>query len=165
MPRKASAAMRPEEIGGLGREVSPLVAGLETCLSNSFVLMMKSQACHWNVTGPLFSSIHALTQVHYEDLFTAIDDIAERVRALDHPAPKSLADMIGMATITELPGPQSTEAMVAALQKDHHSVAKQMRSVVQTAETASDSVSADLMTARIAFHEKAAWMLGAILSK
>lgn len=148
----------------LNRSADILVAGLETSLSNSVVLMMKTQACHWNVTGALFASVHEMTQLQYEDLFAAVDEIAERIRALGHPAPASLAEMIRHATIDEQTDLQSAEAMVAALQRDHGSIAVQMRGVVQAAEAETDSVTADLLTARIAVHEKTAWMLGAIVS-
>ena len=148
----------------LNRQAASLVDGLETSLSNTFVLMMKTQACHWNVTGPLFASIHEMTQLQYEDLFTAADDIAERIRALGHPAPTSLGQMIQNATIEEQAGGKSARAMVEALAEDHHTIARQMSDVVQAAESASDSVTADLLTARMAFHEKTAWMLGAIIS-
>ncbi len=165
MSMEPAIAARNEEIVDLKRQSASLVAGLKTCLSNSFVLMMKTQACHWNVTGPLFASVHEMTQLQYEDMFTAIDEIAERIRSLGHPAPSSLADMIREATIEEQAASQRAEVMVAALERDHRTVAEQMRLVVRSAENASDAVTADLLTARIAFHEKTAWMLGALVSE
>lgn len=165
MTTEFTGAARNEDIVDLNRRSKSLVAGLENCLSNSFVLMMKTQACHWNVTGPLFASVHEMTQLHYEDLFAAIDEIAERIRALGHPAPCSLAEMIRNATIEEQAGPQSAEMIIKALEHDHRSIAEQMRNVVHTAEAASDNVTADLLTSRIAFHEKTAWMLGALVTR
>lgn len=165
MVTQHTGAARNEDIVDLNRKSGPVVAGLETCLSNCFVLMMKTQACHWNVTGPLFSSVHEMTQLHYEDLFAAIDEIAERIRSLGHAAPSSLAEMIRSASLEEQAGPQSAEAMITALERDHRSIAEQMRNVVQSADAASDNVTTDLLTSRIAFHEKAAWMLGALVTK
>lgn len=143
---------------------SVLAAGLKECLSDSYVLMMKTQSCHWNVRGPMFHSIHQLTQLQYEDLFAAVDEIAERIRAIGFSAPTSLNELVKNASLHEEAEIVSAEEMVETLACDHRFVAEQFREMVGSAEQANDTVSADLLTARIAFHEKTAWMLEATLS-
>ena len=139
-------------------------SNLENCLADSFMLMIKSQVYHWNVVGPLFQPLHVLTQEHYENLFEAIDDIAERIRALGYPAPSSIVDMAQKSVIDEDTGSTSAEEMVRTLIKDHEAVASRFRDAAKLADHTGDLVTADLLTERIAFHEKAVWMLKAIIT-
>jgi len=128
-------------------------------------LMVKTQAYHWNAVGPLFHSLHLLTEEQYNNLFGAIDEMAERVRALGYPAPYSITDMISHSEISENVGNPTTEQMIANLVKDHEIAARRFRQSVARAEEASDVVTADMLTARMAFHEKAIWMLSALLAR
>lgn len=143
---------------------STLVVGLKTCLADSYVLMMKTQSCHWNVRGPMFHSVHQMTQLQYEDLFVAIDDIAERIRALGYNAPSSLKELVQNASIHEDTAIATAEEMLESLASDHRSVAEQFCNIVGIAESTNDTVTADLLTTRMAFHEKTAWMLEATLT-
>ena len=141
-----------------------IAAQLEACLGDSFLLMVKSQAYHWNVVGPLFQPLHQLTQEHYENMFEAIDEIAERIRALGFPAPASVAEMAQKSVIEEERGSSSAEKMVLNLINDHERVASRFRDAAKLADHTGDLVTADLLTERIAFHEKAIWMLKSVVT-
>ncbi|WP_051332346.1 Dps family protein [Cucumibacter marinus] len=143
-----------------------LAHALEGCLADTYVLMIKTQAFHWNVVGPLFFSIHNLTEEHYQDLFEAADDLAERVRALGHPAPGSISKMLDESVVTEEKDDTLEAAeMLKTLVNDHEAVARRFRETAELAEEQKDIVTADMLTARITFHEKAIWMLRAITAK
>lgn len=134
-------------------------------LADTFVLTLKTQAYHWNVVGPLFVSIHELTEEHYEDLFEAADDLAERIRALGHLAPTRASDLIKATAVAEDSGNPTAEQMVANLVADHETVARRLREVATMADEHEDHVTHDMLTERLEFHEKAIWMLGAIIAK
>jgi len=131
-------------------------------LADSFVLMIKTQVYHWNVVGPLFQPIHELTEKHYNDLFAAIDTLAERMRALGHLAPVSLTDMIAHAAIEEETRNRSAGDMVDQLIADHEELTRRTRELAQLAADGKDGATEDLANARMAFHEEAIWMLRAI---
>lgn len=141
-----------------------LAAAMTACTADSIVLMIKSQTYHWNVVGPLFFSLHNLTEEHYRDLFDASDALAERVRALGYPVPAGLNTMMKESIVKDAKGKISAEDMIADLASDHEAVAKRFREAVELAEENNDPVSADMLTERIQFHEKAVWMLRAILT-
>lgn len=140
-------------------------ANLEKCLADSFMLMTKSQVYHWNVAGPLFHSLHVLTQEHYENMFAAIDVIAERIRALGFPAPASVMQMARNSVIEEGTGETSAEDMIRNLIADHEAISSRFRDAAKLADHTGDLVTADLLTERIAFHEKAVWMLKATVTQ
>lgn len=141
-----------------------LAANMSACLADSYLLMVKTQGYHWNVVGPLFHSIHTLTEEHYRDLFEAIDDLGERIRALGYPAPSSITEMVAITGLQEDTEHATTDLMITNLLNDHEIVARRFRACVERAEAAKDVVTADLLTARIAFHEKAIWMFRALLT-
>jgi starvation-inducible DNA-binding protein len=117
------------------------------------------------VVGPLFVSLHQLTEQQYQDLFGAIDDIAERIRALGYPAPTSIAEMLHHSAIVEAHGSKfSAEQMVKALVSDHETVSRRLRDAVEVAEDLRDAATADMLTARLQAHEKAVWMLRATIA-
>jgi len=147
------------------KNAEQLATSVAASLADTYVLMVKTQAYHWNVVGPLFYSVHNLTEEHYNDLFKAVDEIAERIRALGYPAPTNLKDMVEISEISEDTGNTSTEEMIANLADDHETAAKRFRKAVEIAEENRDVVTADMLTARMAFHEKAAWMFKALLTK
>ncbi|MEO1328269.1 MAG: DNA starvation/stationary phase protection protein [Pseudomonadota bacterium] len=142
-----------------------LATALTGVLADSFVLMIKSQGYHWNVVGPLFQPIHDMTQVQYRDLFDAIDVIAERIRALGQVAPGSFTDLIAHAEIDEETRLRSAGEMVTRLVEDHETIARRFRKLSGLAAEAGDGATEDLSNARIAFHEKSAWMLCAIVAE
>lgn len=141
-----------------------LAAAVSACLADTYILMVKTQAYHWNAVGPLFHSVHTLTEEHYTDMFSAIDELAERIRALGHPAPSSITDMVGLSGISEDIGNPTTDEMITNLIEDHETLARRFRAVVARAEKNDDVVTADMLTSRMAFHEKAVWMLRAFIT-
>ncbi len=145
-------------------DAKKLSDGLSRSLAGTYVLYVKTQGFHWNVVGPLFYGLHKLTEEQYQGLAKAVDEIAERIRALGHPAPASLSEFLKLSAVDEMTGRQSAENMVASLIADHETVARTFRELVGIAEKANDVVTADLLTDRIHAHEEAAWMLRSIAS-
>ncbi|WP_420349109.1 Dps family protein [Pelagibius sp.] len=142
-----------------------LAGNLSALLADTYLLLVKTQGYHWNVVGPLFISLHRLTEEQYENLFEAADDLAERIRALGHPAPTSITEMIPLTVISEDTGSASAEEMVSNLIRDHEAIVRRLREGVEIAESLRDAVSADMLTERMRFHEQAIWMLRAVLSQ
>jgi len=136
-----------------------IAEALQAVLGATYRLLVKTQIHHWNVVGPLFHPIHLLTEQQYQDLFAAIDTIAERIRALGHP---TAAPVIG----TEKAKVQamSAEDLVKDLIADHEALCRAMRSTANAAEKAADIVTNDMLVARLTVHEKAIWMLRAIVA-
>jgi starvation-inducible DNA-binding protein len=137
---------------------------LAQLLADSYTLYLKTHNFHWNVTGPHFGALHALFEVQYTDLATAVDVIAERIRALGHQAPGSYRDFGARTAIDEAP-PGHTPAMemVRALAADHATVADAAARVTALASAAGDEPTAGVTTTRTEVHQKAAWMLGSFL--
>ncbi|MFZ1727383.1 MAG: DNA starvation/stationary phase protection protein [Albidovulum sp.] len=145
---------------GVG-DVKPLARALAEALADTYRLVFKSHAYHWNVEGPLFLPIHKLTEEHYENLFAAADELAERIRALGQLTPFTLSDIVEASHVKDAKSLPSALAMVEDLARDHEKVAERMHSLIELAEKHKDPVTADMITGRSAFHEKAAWMLRA----
>lgn len=151
---------------GLEAKVRKKMAGkLSTVLADTVLLQIKTQVYHWNVVGPLFKSLHELTEEQYKNLFNAADEIAERIRMLGHPAPLSFADLMPKAEIDEESHRRSALEMVEQLVADHEKIVQSMRETARQAEEAGDFASHDLLAERLAFHEKAIWMLRAIAAE
>lgn len=133
-------------------------------LSNTYFLAVKTQYCHWNVVGPHFQSLHALFESQYGELFTQIDDIAERLRALGYRAPGSFDEFQSFASINQLAG-DAWEEMVSALNQDHQHVNQQLQHFQETVLAQSaDEVSMDFTIQLQAMHQKTAWMLSSHLA-
>jgi starvation-inducible DNA-binding protein len=143
------------------KNTASVAQALTEGLTDTYRLVLKSHTYHWNVTGPLFYSVHEMTEAHYTDMFAAADVLAERVRALGEPALVSPNGLAAGPDGQELKADLTADAMVKDLQSDHERLAGKMRALVETAEAAEDPATADLATERAAFHEKAAWMLRA----
>ncbi len=139
-----------------------LAEHLSRATADTYLLMMKTQAYHWNVVGPLFVSFHKLTEKHYEKMFEAADDLAERVRQLGFPAPGSYSQMAEISCIVEDTGRPNAEAMIENLVRDHQSLTRRLREAATHADEVDDHVTHDMLTERMEFHEKAAWMLGVL---
>lgn len=142
-----------------------LAAHLSRALADTMLLMIKSQVYHWNVVGPLFKPIHDLTEEHYNDLFQAADDIAERIRAIGYPAPLSFADLAGRTSLSEETQVISAQRMVEQLLVDHETIVRNMREAAEFADKSDDFVTHDLLVARMNFHENAIWMLRATIAE
>lgn len=134
-------------------------------LADSYLLMANTQGLHWNVEGPLFYSIHKLTEEQYEDLFEAIDEVAERIRALGFPAPQSIGQFQNLALVNPMPVELSVKAMIETLIKDNETTATRMRDAIVVAEEVGDVKTADLLTERVGIHQENAWMLRATIAE
>lgn len=141
------------------RNINSAVEALADVLNDTYRLIIKSHTYHWNVTGPLFYSIHKMTEDQYTDMFAAADMLAERIRALGKAASVNLASMADNGS--DVGETRTADQMVKDLLADHESLAQRMRALVTLAEVEEDPATADLATERAAFHEKAAWMLRA----
>lgn len=141
-----------------------LAGNLTGLLADTYLLLVKTQGYHWNVVGPLFVSLHRLTEEQYRNLFEAVDDMAERIRALGHPAPSSITEMIALTRIAEDTGNASAEEMVANLVADHERIVRRLREAAIMAEEQHDMVTAGMLTDRMGFHEQAVWMLRAVIA-
>lgn len=137
--------------------------GLNRVLADSFSLYLKTHGFHWNVTGPQFHTLHELFMTQYTELWTALDEIAERVRALGFPTAASYSQYQKLTSIEEESGVPNAQEMIRQLVTGNESVARVMREVVPVADNAEDSVTADLLTRRMEVHEKNAWMLRSML--
>ncbi|MGE0154639.1 MAG: Dps family protein [Reyranellaceae bacterium] len=138
---------------------------LGAALANTYVLYAKVQGFHWNVTGPMFYSVHKSTEEQYEDLAASIDEIAERIRAIGFKAPTTLARYVREADVKEEADNPEAADMIRMLVHDHEAVAKSLREAVEEADKLEDVFTADLLTARIGKHEQYAWMLRAMVEK
>jgi len=149
---------------GVARKDRKVLAGeMGQALASMYVLYHKTHAYHWNVTGPMFYSVHKLTDDQYQDLAAAIDDVAERIRAIGFLAPVGLGAYMKDSVIEDAAEVRPAADMVKELAADHQALAKQLRAVVERAEEAEDVFTADLLTARIGAHEEASWMLNALV--
>jgi starvation-inducible DNA-binding protein len=137
--------------------------GLSHLLADTYTLYLKTHNFHWNVTGPMFQTLHAMFEVQYDELALAVDLIAERIRALGEPAPGSYGDYQMLASITIEPGVPNAKEMIRQLVGGQEAVVRTARSVFKPAERAGDQVTMDLLTQRMQVHEKTAWMLRALL--
>jgi len=168
MATKASKTKTPREDVKTGIKAAAredIAKELGQVLGDTYMLLVKTHVYHWNVVGPLFIPIHELTEQHYNDLFAASDVLAERIRALGFVTPLSFASMTKKAELTEAKSVVSAEDMVEALVSDHEAIVRSMREIAIQAEKADDFVTHDLLVGRMTFHEKAIWMLRAIIAQ
>jgi starvation-inducible DNA-binding protein len=151
---------------GIDHDVRKDVAdGLSRVLADSYTLYLKSHNFHWNVTGPMFQTLHLMFEQHYNELALAVDEIAERIRALGFPAPGTYREFAALSTIKEEDGVPAAMEMVRLLVDGHETVARTAREVFKTAEGANDQPTCDLLTQRLQVHEKTAWMLRSLLEE
>ena len=161
-----TASSQAIDSGISGGDRQKIAEGLSRFLSDSFTLYLKTHNFHWNITGPMFNSLHVMFETQYTEQWTALDETAERIRALGFNAPGSYAEFIRLSSIPEEPG--LTEApdwkeMVRQLVAGNEAVARTARKVLKTADDAGDDPTVDLMTQRLQTHEKYAWMLRSLL--
>jgi len=137
--------------------------GLGHVLADSYALYLKTHNFHWNVTGPMFQTLHTMFEEQYTELATAIDEVAERIRSLGAFAPGSFSTYAELSSIKEEKGVPAAKEMIAQLVSGHETVIKTARSLYPLCDSSSDDATADLLTARIRVHEKTAWMLRSLL--
>jgi len=140
-----------------------IAEGLSRLLADSYTLYLKTHNFHWNVTGPMFRTLHLMFEEQYTELSTAVDEIAERIRSLGFPAPGTYSDFAKLTSIKETTGVPDAQEMIRLLVEGQETVARTARSVFPAVEKASDEPSADLLTQRMQVHEKTAWMLRSLL--
>ena len=151
------------DIGISAQQRQQISEGLSRVLADTYVLYGKTHGFHWNVTGPMFNTLHLMFMEQYTELWTALDEIAERIRALGEPAPfgKSLSALASLEDSSSLT--PAAMQMVRELVDGHEAVARTARSVFSVADEANDQPSADLLTQRLQIHEKTAWILRSLL--
>jgi starvation-inducible DNA-binding protein len=137
--------------------------GLSKLLADTYTLYLKTHNFHWNVTGPMFQTLHTLFETQYTEMWTATDAIAERIRSLDEWAPGSYSEFGKLTSLTEAKGVPGAREMITQLLEGHEAVVRTARAAVPVAENANDEVTMDLLTQRLQFHEKTAWMLRSLL--
>lgn len=140
-----------------------IAEGLCHCLADSYTLYLKTHNFHWNVTGPMFQTLHVMFEQHYTELALAVDQIAERIRSLGAFAPATYEEFAELSTIKIVKGVPAAKNMISELVSGHEAVAKTMRKVFPLAEKGQDEATADLLTQRLQVHEKTAWMLRSLL--
>jgi starvation-inducible DNA-binding protein len=151
-------------IGMSDKDRAAIAAGVSKLLADTYTLYLTTHNFHWNVTGPMFNTLHAMFMAQYTELWNAVDPIAERIRALGHAAPGSYAQFGKLSSIADVPAkPPKALEMVRILVEGHEAVARTARSVFPVAAKADDQPTADLLTRRLDIHEKTAWMLRSLL--
>ena len=136
-----------------------IAAGLTRVLADSYALYLKTHNFHWNVEGPRFRDLHLMFEEHYTELATAVDEVAERIRALGEYAPGSFGRFASLASIADADTVPPADDMVRQLAEDHLVVANTIRSTLPPAQEAGDEVTIGLLVDRLTVHEKTAWML------
>jgi len=154
------------DIGISDKQRKKVAEGLAAFLADSYTLYLKTHNYHWNVSGPMFNSLHLMFEGQYTEQWTALDDIAERIRALGFSAPGSYAQFIKLSSIKEQDSDKVPEwkTMVEQLVLGNEAVCRTARKVLKAADEAGDEPTADLLTQRLNVHEKYAWMLRSLLA-
>ncbi len=138
--------------------------GLSKLLADTYTLYLKTHNFHWNVTGPMFQTLHLMFEQHYNELALAVDLIAERIRALGFPAPGTYQAFTRLSSIKEDEGIPSAQDMIRLLVQGHEATASTARAVFPIASNANDQPTADVLTQRMQIHEKTSWMLRSLLA-
>lgn len=154
--------MRKIDIGINEPDRIAIAEGLSHLLADSYTLYLQTHNFHWNVTGPQFRELHLMFEEHYTELAVAVDDIAERIRTLDVPAPGTYKQFAALSAIKEVDGVPSAKEMVVTLTHGHEQVVKTSRKALAIAQKADDESTVALVSDRMRVHEKTAWMLRAM---
>jgi starvation-inducible DNA-binding protein len=140
-----------------------IAAGLAAVMADTYTLYLKTHSFHWNVTGPMFETLHLMFERQYTELWAAVDVIAERIRSLGVPAPGTYAEFSRLTSIQEAQGVPAADDMIRDLVEGHETVSRTARMLAPAAEQANDQATLDLLTQRMNSHEKTAWMLRSLL--
>ena len=163
-PQAAEAKVIPIDIGISEKNRAEIADGLSRLLADTYTLYLKTHNFHWNVTGPMFQTLHLMFEQQYTELSEAVDLIAERIRALGYPAPGSYREFSRNTSIEESEGTSSAEEMIGQLMRGQEAVVRTARSIIPLVEAANDQPTLDLLTQRMQVHEKTAWMLRSLLA-
>jgi starvation-inducible DNA-binding protein len=153
------------DIGINEKDRKKIAEGLSHLLADTYTLYLKTHYFHWNVTGPMFNTLHLMFETQYNELALAVDAVAERIRSLDFYAPGTYKEFAKLASIPESDSVPKAQDMIKELVAGHEAVCRTARSVFPAVEKAADEASADLITQRLQVHEKTAWMLRSLLEK
>lgn len=165
-PQAVSAKGQPIDIGISADHRAAIAKGLNGLLADTFTLYLTTHNFHWNVTGPMFNTLHTMFMAQYTELWNAVDPIAERIRALGFVAKGSFADYSKSTSLKDAPSePPKAKDMIRILVNGHEAVARTARALFPLVDEASDEPTADLLTQRLDVHEKAAWMLRSLLEE
>jgi starvation-inducible DNA-binding protein len=148
----------------IDKDTERLAEALSPVLANTFILSLKTQSFHWNVTGPMFYTLHSMFEEQYNELWQAGDAIAERIRTLGAAAPGSYREFSKLTYLRESEAVPSATGMLGELLSDHETSARTVRTALATARSVVDAATEDLLTQRLLAHEKAAWMLRSLLT-
>lgn len=151
-------------IGISDKDRKKIAEGLCKLLADTYTLYLKTHNFHWNVTGPMFNTLHLMFETQYNELALAVDAIAERIRALGYPAPGTYKEYAKLSSIAEEEGVPEATDMIRKLVEGQEAVVRTARSLFPVIDAAGDEPSADLLTQRMQTHEKTAWMLRAMLA-
>jgi len=153
------------DIGIAENDRAAIAGGLGRLLADTYSLYLMTHNFHWNVTGPMFQTLHVMFETQYTELAVAVDLVAERIRSLGFPAPATYSEFMRLSSIQEVPGVPKAEAMIRLLVEAQEAVVRTARSIFAVVEQATDEATADLLTQRIQLHEKTAWMLRSLLEQ
>lgn len=156
--------MMKMDTGIAEKDRQEIAQGLSRLLADTYTLYLKTHNFHWNVTGPMFQTLHVMFETQYTELALAVDLIAERIRALGFFAPGSYAEFAKLSSIPEAVGQPVARAMIEHLVQGQETVARTARSLFPVVQAVSDEATADLLTTRMQTHEKTAWMLRSLLA-
>ncbi len=165
MKAKKATAPSKIDIGISEKDRVAIAGGLSKLLADSFTLYLMTHNFHWNVTGPMFNSLHTMFMAQYTEQWNALDIIAERIRALGVKAPGSYAEYEKLTTISPVKGEPKAMEMVALLVAAQEATARTARGLLELADKANDQPTMDLLTQRLDLHEKTAWMLRVLLEE
>jgi len=152
------------DIGIDEKDRAAIAEGLSRLLADTYTLYLKTHNFHWNVTGPMFNTLHTMFETQYTELAVAVDDIAERIRALGFPAPGTYGAYARLSSIKEEEGIPAAEEMIKLLVEGQEAVVRTARGIFPLLDKVNDEPTADLLTQRMQSHEKTAWMLRSLLS-
>lgn len=156
----------PINIGIGEKDRAAIAEGLSRLLADTYTLYLTTHNFHWNVTGPMFNTLHVMFMTQYTELWAAVDPVAERIRSLGHAAPGSYAQFGKLASVPDAPAtPPKALEMVRILVQGHEAVARTARGLFPLADKAGDEPTADLLTQRLTVHEQTAWMLRSLLEE
>jgi len=162
---QAQGVAFPVNIGIDDENRKQIAEGLSRVLADTYTLYLKTHNFHWNVTGPMFQTLHLMFETQYTELALAVDLIAERIRALGYPAPGTYSDYAKLSSISETPGVPKATDMIRLLVEGQESVVRTARSIFPVVDQVNDEPTADLLTQRMQVHEKNAWMLRSLLEE
>jgi starvation-inducible DNA-binding protein len=165
MKSKKAPKVAAIDIGIADADRAKIAEGLSVLLADSYTLYLMTHNFHWNVTGPMFNTLHLMFMGQYTEQWNALDLIAERIRALGHPAPGTYKEFVDRATIREVEGVPRALDMVRHLVAAQEATARTARKLFPMVDKANDQPTADLLTQRIEVHEKTAWMLRSLLEE